>query len=152
DSVVVKSASAVVKMPPDAYPRRCCRIRRGTQQSNCDRQGEKRSKHEPSFPACASTDCGGTAAALTALGSSDFGIAHCLRERMGPHSAATYHRAIESSHRRPRALRAREAYQAAKMSRQGVLLLFQLLTAHSAWQELQSIEDKERSPPREASS
>jgi hypothetical protein len=32
DSVVVKSASAIVKMPRDAYPRRCCRIRRGSQQ------------------------------------------------------------------------------------------------------------------------
>src|SRR5262249_51333116 len=52
DSVVVKPASAVVKMPPDVYPRRCCRIRRGSQQKNCDRQGAKRSKHEPSFPAC----------------------------------------------------------------------------------------------------
>jgi len=32
DSVVVKSASAVVKMPSDTDPRRCCRIGRGSQQ------------------------------------------------------------------------------------------------------------------------
>ena len=32
DSVVVKAASAVVKMPADADPRRCCRIARGSQQ------------------------------------------------------------------------------------------------------------------------
>ena len=32
DSVVVKSASAVVRMSPNAYPRRCCGIRRASQQ------------------------------------------------------------------------------------------------------------------------
>src|SRR5262249_47939731 len=60
--------------------------------------------------------------------------------------------AICSSARRPYALRARDTYPASKMSSQGVLLLLRLLTAHSTWQHLQSLEDKERSPSREASS
>src|SRR6516162_7128990 len=60
--------------------------------------------------------------------------------------------AICSSARRPCALRARDTYQVSKMSSQGVLRLLPLLTAHSTWQHLQSLEDKERSPSREASS
>jgi hypothetical protein len=71
---------------------------------------------------------------------------------MGAHTTATYPSAIYSSARRPCALRARDTYQASKMSSQGVLLLLRLLTAHSTWQRLQSLEDKERSPSREASS
>jgi hypothetical protein len=57
-----------------------------------------------------------------------------------------------SSARRPCALRARDTYQVLKMSSQGVLRLLPLLTAHSTCQHLQSLEDKERSPSREASS
>src|SRR5215471_13709517 len=56
--------------------------------------------------------------------------------------------AICSSARRPYALRARDTYPASKMSSQGVLLLLRLLTAHSTWQHLQTLEDKERSPMR----
>ena len=60
--------------------------------------------------------------------------------------------AICSSVRRPCALRARDTYQVSKMSSQDVLRLSPLLTAHSTWQHLQSLEDKERSPSKEASS
>jgi hypothetical protein len=60
--------------------------------------------------------------------------------------------AICSSARHPCALRARDIYQVSKMSSQGVLGLLRLLAAHSTWQHLQSLEDKERSPSREASS
>ena len=71
---------------------------------------------------------------------------------VGGHATATYPSAICSSARRPCALRARDTYQVSKMSSQGVLRLLPLLTAHSTWQHLQSLEDKERSPSREASS
>src|SRR5262249_4530132 len=57
-----------------------------------------------------------------------------------------------SSARRPCSLRARDTYPASKMSSQGVLRLSPLLTGHSTWQHLQSLEDKERRPSREASS
>src|SRR6516165_11638078 len=60
--------------------------------------------------------------------------------------------AICSSARRPCALRPRDTCQVSKMSSQGVLRLLPLLTAHSTWQHVQSLEDKERSPSREASS
>src|SRR5262249_25431482 len=56
-----------------------------------------------------------------------------------------------SSGRRPCALRARDTYPASKMSSPGALRLLPLLTAHSTWQHLQSLEDKERRPSREAS-
>jgi hypothetical protein len=78
--------------------------------------------------------------------------AHCFRKRMGAYVTATYPSAIYSSARRPCALRAPDTYQVSKMSSQGVLRLLPLLTAHSTWQHLQSLEDKERSPSREASS
>src|SRR5262249_6810304 len=85
--------------------------------------------------------------------------AFCLRPRTpqrafapGGHATATYLSAICSSARRPCVLRARDTYPASKMSSQGALELLPLLTAHSTWQHLQSLEDKERSPSREASS
>jgi len=72
--------------------------------------------------------------------------------RFGGHATAGYlSDALGSSARRPCALRAPDTYPASKMSSQGVLRMLPLLTAHSTWQHLQSLEDRERRPSREAS-
>ena len=84
--------------------------------------------------------------------------AFCLRprtpasRRLRPAVAQRQPTPLCSSGRRPCALRARDTYPASKMSSQGALRLLPLLTAHSTWQHLQSLEDKERRPSREASS
>src|SRR5262249_44755801 len=95
----------------------------------------------------ASTDLIGTTGARTAVW-----VNLNLRRPIVPGGTRGRPSAIYSSARRPCASRARDTYQVSKMSSQGVLRLLPLLTAHSTWQHLQSLEEKERSPSREASS
>ena len=57
-----------------------------------------------------------------------------------------------SSGRRPYALRAPDTPPASRTSSLGVLQLSTLLTAHRTWPHWRGLEDKERSPSREASS